>query len=157
MSKLQLILVSVAFLILLVAVAFVYSPTPKTDLDFARMVFKGLIAGDVSVADDIDWSSVELMGYNVAAQYSTYSEAEARKAYAEALIRNLSNSFAQTGGKIADFTNWREHKVKDNSVILAADYEKKDATMLLRVVRVDGERKLNGLRWQESPTDETQQ
>jgi hypothetical protein len=147
MNKTQIILFGVVLLVVLVAVFMVYSPVPKNDLDFGRMVFKGLIAGDASIDEHIDWSSVKMMGQDVAAQHATYAEPAAREVFRKALIKNIATSFAQTGGKISDFTDWRVHETRGAVVILAADYDKKDGVLLVTLTHEDGERKLIGLEW----------
>jgi hypothetical protein len=147
MNKTQIILFGVVLFVVLIAAFMVYSPVPKNDLDFGRMVFKGLIAGDASIDEHIDWLSVKMMGQNVAAQHATYTETAAQEAFRKALIKNISTSFAQTGGKVSDFTDWRVHETRGAVVVLAADYDKKDAVLLVTLTHVNGEPKLIGLEW----------
>ncbi len=80
-----------------------YSPVPKNDVDFARTVFKGLITGKESVDEDIDWTTVRMMGYDVATQYATHTDPEARQVFRKALIKNLSKSSFRQAGNSAIF------------------------------------------------------
>lgn len=153
MNKTQIILVGAVFFVVIAGAAFFYSPVPKTDLGFAQMVFKGLLAGNVRMAEHIDWPSVKMMGYDVAAAQAAYTDTDEKESFKKALIKNIARSFGQTGGKIKDFTNWRVHEVNQEAAVLAADYDTKDAVILVKVIRVNGDRKLNGLEWLAIPGD----
>ncbi len=77
------------------------------DLTFARETFESLARGDSKAADRIDWAVFTSLGTNVGATYTALPTAVEKQKFAEGFITQFATSFRESGGSVADFTNWR--------------------------------------------------
>ena len=78
-----------------------------SDVSFARKTFEALARGESSVADKIDWPAFTSLGENLGPTYSGLSTEVDKEKFTTGFITQFATSFRQSGGTVANFTNWR--------------------------------------------------
>lgn len=117
---------------------------PKSDVDFAREVFRLLAEGDESAAEMIDWEHLSMAGLDVGANYRSLSGDAARANFQKSFIKGYSNSFKASGGTPDAGSNWREQSKDSTQTVVAADGPT-GKVLLMTIVHPDGQQKLSVL------------
>ena len=138
---------SIALAILAAVVLVVIARIVQSDVAFCREVFRGLVEGKPSVQRRIDWEHLSALNVNVGATYTRLPNDQERADYRRTFIEHFSKGFRQVGGTTAGFRHWRVLARKDQKVVVAADYEAKQKTLLMSVP-ASGTRKLETIQWQ---------
>lgn len=119
-----------AGMVLLVAAATSWLSWWGRDVRFCRMVVSGLVAGKLSVRNDIAWERFKALEVDVGKTYAGFQSRQERAAYEEAFITKFAEGFRQSGATPKDLTNWR--KAPDGRVVV--DYPKGDSMFALQAV-----------------------
>ena len=138
---------SIMLLILAVLAWLLIGRVWKSDVAFCREVFEGLVNGNPSVASHIDWAHLQATGVNVGATYASLPASQDQWRYERTFIQKFAEGFRQAGGQLAAFRHWRVHAREDDRVVIAADDETKQKTLLL-TVSATRPKKLEAMQWQ---------
>jgi len=117
----------------------------KNDIDFCRDVFAGLIKGDYSVQQYIDWNNFKGLDTDIGATYSQLPNDKEKEAYRRAFIKGVSVGFQRGGVGLDKFTHWRVYNKAKDKVIIATDFSKK--VLLFEVPKGVGGRRLTSVQW----------
>ncbi len=109
----------------------------KSDVDFARDVFKMMADGDLAAADMIDWEHLNVAGMDAGASYRALSGDAGRENFRKSFINGYSTSFKSSGGNADAVTNWREQSKEGDKTIVAATGPN-PGTLLITVTHTDG-------------------
>jgi len=140
--------VGVVVLIVMMAAFFLLVREP--DISFARSVFAGLIKGDESVKDAIDWPSFKAVGVDLGAVYAKIPADREKAYFKKAFILNFALGFESSGGKFESFTHWRISQRDKQGVIVAADIGALGETKILFTIsKKYRNRKLVAIQWEE--------
>jgi len=140
----------VGVVVLIVVMAAVFLLVREPDVSFARGVFSGLIKGDESVKEAIDWPSFKAVGNDLGAIYSKLPSDKERGLYKQAFILNFALGFKSSGGKFSSFTNWRIIQRNKQGVIVVADIGASgERTVLFAISKKYRNRKLVAIEWEE--------
>ena len=136
----------VGFLVAIVVIVAVVWRVFQGDVQFCRSVFHDLVAAKLSVARHIDWEHLQAMEQSIGKDYAAFTTDKEREIYREGFIRGVAQGFQSSGARAKDFTNWRVHGHTPEQITIAADYPKKQQTLLL-VMSASGPKKLVGIQW----------
>jgi len=140
----------VGVVVLLVVMAAVFLLVREPDVSFARGVFSGLIKGDESVKEAVDWLSFKAVGSDLGAVYAKLPSDKEKEFYKKAFILNFALGFKNGGGKFSSFTNWRIIQRDKQGVIVAADMgASRERTVLFAISKKYRNKKLVAIGWEE--------
>jgi hypothetical protein len=117
--------------------------TKAEDLTFARNTFESLARGDSDVATKIDWPVFTSLGTNVGASYSALATAVEKQKFEQNFVTQFATSFRESGGSVADFTNWRVTLHDSAKTEVAADSAK--GIMTVTVSERNDEKRVSAL------------
>lgn len=117
---------------------------PKSDVDFAKEVFRLLADGDQSVADLIDWDNLSVAGIDAGGNYKSMTTEASKETFRNSFIKGYSTSFKNSGGNPNVLKNWREQSKDGSKTIVAADGPN-GKTLLLTVVHTNGQQYVSTL------------
>ena len=112
------------------------------EVRLCKRAFTGLVKGDASVRNTIEWTQLKALAVDVGAAYSTLSPQD-QAAYQEAFIKQFSEGFRQGGATARAFTHWR----RQEPGTVAVDYPAKQRTLLFRLTGAEPAR-ITGIAWQ---------
>lgn len=130
--------------IIFVGLAFIIGHK-KNDIDFCRDVFAGLIKGDYSVQQYIDWNNFKGLDTDVGTTYFQLPNEKERTAYRKAFIKGVSMGFQNGRVGLDKFTHWRVYNKAKDKVIIATDFSKK--VLLFEISKGAAGRTLTSLQW----------
>lgn len=140
----------VGVVVLIVVMAAVFLLVREPDISFARGVFSGLIKGDESVKEAIEWPSFKAMGNDLGAVYVKLPSDKEKEFYKQAFILNFALGFKSSGGKFSSFTHWRIIQRDKQGAIVAADIGASgERTALFAVSKKHRNKKLVAIEWEE--------
>ena len=117
----------------------------KADAVFAREVAEGLLNGDQSVAESLDWENLKVLGADAGRAYRELPNDESREDVREGFIEEFSESFKASGASVGELKNWREQGREGDTTVVAVDTAT-GKTMRVFVVRRDGRQLVSELR-----------
>jgi hypothetical protein len=118
------------------------------DVELCRRTFQGLAEGRPGVQRSIGWERLKALDVDVGAAYAKLPNDGERRQYRQAFIQQFSEGFRRTGGNPEAFVGWRaQGRTDDGRVVVAADYEGKDKTLLLQLSG-GWHKKVVGIQWQ---------
>jgi lysyl-tRNA synthetase class I len=136
-------------IVIIAAIAGFFWLTQEPDIQVARKVFAGLINGDLSIKNSIDWASFQSVGTDVGSDYTALPNAQEKETYGKSFIANFSIAFSNYAIKFASFTNWRVYKRGKASTIVAVNIQQ-NKVLLFTVSNQSGKRKVTSIQWKEN-------
>jgi hypothetical protein len=121
------------------------SAPAKTDVVFAREVVEGLLGGDQSVAESLDWENLKVLGADAGRTYRELPNDENRAEVREGFIEEFSESFKTSGASVGKLKNWREQGKEGDTTVVAVDTGT-GKTLHVFVVRRNGRQQVSELR-----------
>lgn len=115
----------------------------KGDVTFAKSAFESLVRGDTSVADKIDWETLNSLGLPVGQQYVAFANESDRTNFRKGFITQFSASFRESGGSVDSFTGWRVVSHDGTHTEVAADSS--SGILKLTVSERDGQERLSAI------------
>jgi len=115
----------------------------KGDVTFAKSSFESLVRGDTSVADKIDWETLNSLGLPVGQQYVAFANETDRTNFRKGFITQFSASFRESGGSVDSFTGWRVTSHDGTHTEVAADSS--NGILKLTVSERDGQERLSAI------------
>lgn len=122
---------------------YVYNGPPLNDVEYAKKTFQLLADGDETVKGMIDWEHLKMLGIDVGELYTKTSDAQRDKETSD-FIRSYSNSFKQRGGRVENFSNWREQSRDATNTVVVADVQM-GQHILITVTHINGQQKVSTL------------
>lgn len=138
---------SIALALLAVAGGVFIMRLRESDVRFCRALLEDLADGKPSVNRQIDWARLVALDVDVGATYAQLPSDQERARYRRAFIEHFSKGFRQAGGASKGFRHWRVHAREAQRVVVAADYEARQKTLLM-TIPASGPKKLEAIRWQ---------
>lgn len=117
---------------------------PKSDVDFARDVFRMMAEGDMAVEEMIDWEHLSVAGMETGSTYKALNSEASRENYRKSFIKGYSSSFKSSGGSVDVLSNWREQSKDSSRTIVAADWPE-GKSLLVTVSHADGQQSVSAL------------
>jgi hypothetical protein len=119
----------------------------QQDVDFARSVMNGLVAGRYAVRQHIDWNSLMVIEISLGQQYSALPNEKEKTDYERAFIDSFKEGFKGQKATQKSFTHWRIFNDADPKVTyVAADNADGTATFVFYISHKNGKRKFFGIR-----------
>lgn len=119
----------------------------QQDVDFARNILNGLIAGRYAVRQHIDWNSLAALEISVGRQYSALPNEKEKTDYERAFIDSFKEGFKGQSATRRSFVHWRIFNDADPKVTyVAADNLNGAVTFIFYISHKNGKRKLSGIR-----------
>jgi len=131
--------------VVIAALLFIYQIKTR-DINLARSVFRGLVNGRYGVEKNIDWENLRGLDINAGAAYSKFSTGLEKAGYKRAFIQSFSSGFRRSEGNFKSFVNWRIYSKDSDKIIVAADYQGHNKTLLF--VFPKSGRKLASIQWE---------
>lgn len=116
----------------------------RSDVDFAREVFKLMAEGDIAAAEMIDWEQLNVAGVDAGATYRVLGSDAAKENFRKSFLKGYSTSFKNSGGNADNVTNWREQS-KDASKTIVAASGPNEGMLLITVTHTDGQQYVSAL------------
>ena len=117
------------------------------DVNLARSVFGGLVGGRYGVERNIDWENLRGLDINTGVVYSKFSTEIEKVGYKRAFIQSFSAGFKYSQGDLKSFVNWRVYSKDSDKIIVAADYQGYNKTLLFAFSKRG--RKLASIQWEQ--------
>lgn len=117
------------------------------EVAFCRNVFRNLVNGSQSAQRHIDWEHLKAVGVDVGKTYTELPNDQARAQYRKAFVSNFAMGFRRTEGNLGAFRRWRVQGRDGDRIVVAADYETKQTTLLLSIP-ASGKKQLEAIQWQ---------
>lgn len=115
----------------------------KGDVTFAKSTFESLARGDTSVAEKIDWETLNSLGIPVGQQYVAFANDADRTNFRKGFVTQFSASFRESGGSVDSFTGWRVTSHDETNTKVTADTTK--GRLNLTVSKRDGKERLSAI------------
>ena len=131
--------------IIIACLLFVYQAKTR-DINLARSVLNGLAGGRYEVEKRIDWDNLKGLDVNAGAAYSKFPNEIEKVGYKRAFIQNFAIGFKRANGNLQSFTNWRVYSKDNSQIIVAADYQGHNKTLLF-AIPATGKKKVNSIQW----------
>ncbi|MFH0876843.1 MAG: hypothetical protein V1863_01285 [Candidatus Omnitrophota bacterium] len=104
------------------------------DVAFAKKAMTLLVKGNFAAASMIDWSSIKIMGYDLAAKHAQYDKDKDRQEFEKGFIAAFGAGFRRAGAQPSAFRNWRLVKSEDqNTSIVVADSVRENTMFIFSV------------------------
>ena len=123
----------------------------RSDAQTGRAILAGLIEGKNSVQQQIAWDQLQAFGFDVGEAYRKLPEKE-RTGYRLAFIQQFGKGFAQAGGTLKAFGQWRVTERTGDQIVVLADYPSRKQVLVLSL-SAKGRKQLQRLEWQALDAD----
>jgi hypothetical protein len=111
------------------------------DVRLCKRVLTGLIQGNQSVRNKIDWAHFIALGMDVGAIYAKLPDAKQQAMYQQGFVLKFAEGFAESKADPAGFTDWQAQA--DGTVTV--EYPAKSKTALFRLS--ENGKQVAGLAW----------
>jgi hypothetical protein len=115
--------------------------------ELCRDIFRGLVEGNQSMQNYIDWDNLNAFGMDIGATYSSYPNSKVKEGYRREFYRAFSLQFRSIGGTFASYTNWRIYKKSILGTIVAVDCKPQSKTILFTLSGLE-KKKLTNIKWE---------
>jgi len=92
-----------------------------SEVNFAKDLLQGLINGDPSVGNLIDWPSLKFMGEDLGKPYRETADEAAKAQMRSQFFEEGRSSFQSANATLQSFTNWRVFSQDSGGVTVACD------------------------------------
>lgn len=133
--------------VVIASLLFIYQIKTQ-DINLARSVLTGLAGGRYGVEKYIDWENLKGLEVNVGATYNKFPNQIEKVGYKRSFIQNFAVGFKQAKGDLRAFTNWRVYSKNSSEVVVAADYQGRNKTLLFAIPAA-GKKKITSIQWKQ--------
>lgn len=92
----------------------------KDDVNFARQVMAGLVAGRYAVRSLIDWPSFKVSDKDIGAEYNKLPNEQEKVGYQRSFIDGFKKGFRGSHATFKTFNHWRLFSDKDPNIKVVA-------------------------------------